>query len=169
MAVAATFALCLLSYFEHTRTVRPSYLLESYLLLTLLFDLAQARTLWIRQTDNNGNKVAIVFTVGYALKIVALLLEAAQKRGYLRSEYKNYPPETIGGVFTRGFFAWLNPLFIKGFSRVLRVDDLYPLDKSLEGEGIHRRMEVAWAKGTHILLQYTPTSFCNYILIANFV
>jgi ATP-binding cassette subfamily C (CFTR/MRP) protein 1 len=156
LAVAATFALCLLSYLEHTRTVRPSFLLEGYLLFTLLLDLAQTRTLWIRQTENDGNKVAIVFTVGVSLKFCGLLLEAAQKQGYLRSEYKGYPPEATGGIFSRGFFAWLNPLFIRGFSGVLKVDDLYDLDKHLAGEDIHRRMEASWAKGTVFTYRVDP-------------
>lgn len=165
LAVAATFALCLLSYFEHTRTIRPSFLLESYLFFTLLLDLAQTRTLWMRQTNDTGHKLAIAFTVGVALKFVALLLEAAQKRDNLYPEYKDYPSEATAGAFSRSFFGWLNPLFITGFSKVLKVDDLYLLDTSLESDDIHQRMETAWEKG--MMIFFLNILFSCYSIFAH--
>ncbi|KAL1965989.1 hypothetical protein VTN77DRAFT_4929 [Rasamsonia byssochlamydoides] len=149
VSVAATLAFCLLSYYEHTRAVRPSFLLDIYLFVTLLFDIARSRTLWLREIDDYNETIAIVFTVAVGLKALALLLESGEKRWILRSEYKAYPPEATASIFTRSFFAWLNPLFARGFSKLLSVDDLFQLDKQLLSERVHARMEAEWAKVTH--------------------
>lgn len=153
MTLAATPIFSVLSYYEHTRAVRPSFLLDVYLFFTLLFDVARSRTLWLRQTDDYNRTIAIVFTVAVVLKLVALLLESLEKRWILRSEYKAYPPEATASIFTRSFFWWLSPLFARGFSKVLSVDDLFPLDKQLLSERVHSRMEAAWAKGMLVPLK----------------
>ncbi|KAL1981958.1 hypothetical protein VTN96DRAFT_1970 [Rasamsonia emersonii] len=148
VTLAATLVFSLLSYYEHTRAVRPSFLLDVYLFFTLVFDVARSRTLWLRQTDDYNKTIAIVFTVAVGLKLVALLLESVEKRWILRSEYKAYPPEATASIFTRSFFWWLNPLLARGFSKLLSVDDLFFLDKQLLSERVHSRMEAAWAKVT---------------------
>jgi ATP-binding cassette subfamily C (CFTR/MRP) protein 1 len=144
---AAVLLVCLLSYYEHTRAVRPSFLLDIYLFFTLLFDSARARTLWLRETDDYNKTMAIVFSVAVGLKALALLLESVEKRRILRSQYKAYPPEATASIFTRSFFSWLNPLFARGFFKLLSVDDLFTLDKQLFSGRVHTRLETAWAKG----------------------
>jgi ATP-binding cassette subfamily C (CFTR/MRP) protein 1 len=118
-----------------------------YLFFTLLFDAARARTLWLRQQDDFNKIIAIAFTISVGLKFGALILEAVEKRRFLRPEYKTYPPEAIGGIFNRSFFWWLNPLFRQGFSKLLAVEDLYVLDKHLSSERYHDRMDAEWNKG----------------------
>jgi ATP-binding cassette subfamily C (CFTR/MRP) protein 1 len=147
LTVGATLIFCLLSYYEHTRAVRPSFILNVYLFFTLLFDIARARTLWIREADAYSNIIAIVSTVTVGLKALILLLEAVEKRLILRPVYKSYPPEATSSVYNKSFFWWLNPLFAKGFMRLIRIDDLFTLDKHMFSERVHERMEAAWNRG----------------------
>lgn len=61
LAVGALF-LVLLSYAEHTRSVKPSLILNAYLLVSLLFDIARVRTLWLRSINSFNDGIAIVTT-----------------------------------------------------------------------------------------------------------
>ncbi|KAL2673758.1 hypothetical protein Neosp_012202 [[Neocosmospora] mangrovei] len=116
------FTLAFLSYAEHTRSVRPSTLINVYLLLTLLFDCAIARTLWLIE----GTKlIAKVFTATVAIKFTVLVSEAWEKRSILRAQYQELSPESTSGILGRSVFWWLNPLMKIGFGRPLTEEDLH--------------------------------------------
>ncbi|KAL4782982.1 P-loop containing nucleoside triphosphate hydrolase protein [Aspergillus varians] len=167
---SALFLLCLLSYAEHNFSTRPSFLLNVYLFVTLLFDIAKTRTLWLRQTGGTGETIAALTSVTVALKLVLFLLEAVEKRSILRVHYKAYPPEAIGGIINQSFFWWLNPLFQKGLSQSLAVDDLFALDKQLSSKRLHSTLETAWSKvsqkGPSTLLVLTFKTFKWHICAA---
>jgi len=143
----------LLSYFEHMRAVRPSLILNGYLLLSLLFDAAHVRTLWLQQYNHS---IAIVSTLAIATKLAILCSEAVQKRSILRPEYLVYPPEAVSGIINRSLFWWLNVLFLRGYSKTLRLDDLFTLDKHLMARYLQRVLGSAWnkvpSKSPHALL-----------------
>ena len=139
-----SLVLCILSYAEHVRTVAPSFLLNIYLFFSLLFDIARARTLWLQQYNRT---IAIVFTASVAVKFVLVLLEGFEKRGLLRADYKGYPPEATSGIYSKSFFFWLRSLLQNGYRRLLRVDDLFVLDKSLASENLQYVLQRTWAKG----------------------
>ncbi|CAI7603846.1 hypothetical protein PCG10_001957 [Penicillium crustosum] len=141
-------ALALLSYAEHTRSVRPSFILNTYLFCSLLFDIARSRTLWLRSADAFNNTLAIVATVAVGVKLLLFVLEAVEKRHILKSEYAGYPPEATAGFYNRAVFWWLNPLFKIGFTGVLRVEDLFALDKELSSERLLARFDEKWSKVT---------------------
>ncbi|KAJ5151991.1 hypothetical protein N7492_010286 [Penicillium capsulatum] len=141
-----TIFLGVLSYAEHTRSVRPSFILNSYLFCSLLFDIARVRTLWLRYTDPFNKTIAIVTTVALASKSLLVLLEAVEKRWILKSEFANYPPEATASFYNRAVFWWLNPLFKNGFSNFLSVDDLFVLDKELSSERLLALFEERWSK-----------------------
>jgi hypothetical protein len=44
---AVVIPLSALSYFEHVFRVAPSFIIELYLLLSILFDVVRVRTLWL--------------------------------------------------------------------------------------------------------------------------
>ena len=148
LSIGVVFLACL-SYAEHTRSVRPSFILNTYLFCSLLFDIARARTLWLRSTDSFNEIIAIVTTVAVAVKAVILVLEAVEKRHILKSEYAAYPPEATAGFYNRAVFWWLNPLFKNGFSNFLTVEDLSVLDKELSSERLLAMFEERWSKGEH--------------------
>ena len=153
----AALGVCILSWFEHRRSVRPSALLDIYLFLSVLFDIARARTLWLIRHDP---ALAAVFTSTIALRCVMITFESYEKRSILKTQYKSYPPDAISGPFNRGVFWWLSSLFLRGYSNILSLDDLFPLQKSLQSERIFVRFQQAWDKGQHYTVQrpqrYTP-------------
>ena len=142
----------LLSYIEHARTVRPSSILDTYLFLSLLFDIARARTFWLRQ---DGYAIAVVFTTGVCVKSINLVLEAIEKRSILLAPYKDYPPEVTSSIFSKCFFSWQIPLFRKGFSSTLTVDDLFILDKHLSSDYLQAVLQSAWEKGRYDFVTVT--------------
>ncbi|KAF7719382.1 Uncharacterized protein PECH_004876 [Penicillium ucsense] len=150
-----TLMLLVLSYIEHTRSARPSFILDAYLFCTLIFDGARTRTLWLRADDGLGNKIAVVASVALCIKLILLLLETMEKRRILKEQFTGYPPEATAGLFNRFFFVWLNPLFKKGFSNLLTVDDLFVTDKELSSETLLAKFERRWnkvqTKSTHTL------------------
>lgn len=138
-------ALAALSCLEHTRSVRPSTILNLYLAFSILFDVAQCRTLWLRA--GNG-AVAAVFTTGLVFKVFMLAAEAVEKRNLLDAPYALYPPEAIGGILNRSVFWWINSLLIKGSSARLGLEDLFGLDIKLTTEHIEPRFRHAWASSS---------------------
>ncbi|KAJ5946543.1 hypothetical protein N7454_003382 [Penicillium verhagenii] len=139
-------ALMTLVYSEHTRSVRPSLILNSYLFCSLLFDIAHTRTLWLRSADSFNDTIATVTSVAVGAKLLLVILEAVEKRSILKPEYQGYPPEATAGFYSRAAFYWLNPLFKVGFSRNITVEDLFVLDKELSSERLLAIFEEQWSK-----------------------
>ena len=144
LSFLSSLALCLLSYVEHIRTVRPSVLLDVYLFTSLLFDIPRARTIWLQ---GYGYAIAVVFTTSIVLKFFLLVLEVKEKRRILRPQFKSYPPEATSGIFNKFFFLWQNSLFRKGFSNSITVDDLFVLDKHLTSDYLQDLLQSAWYRG----------------------
>ena len=143
LAFVGSLALGLLSFIEHQRTIRPSLITEFYLGLSLLFDSARVRTLWLQRY--NGT-VAAVTTVSLVVKLMLLLVEAVGKRRVLRAEWQGQSPEATSGLWGKLFFWWLNPIFLTGFARSLVMEDLLPLDKHLTSDYLYHTLHKAWSK-----------------------
>lgn len=148
MLTVGILFLGVLSYAEHNYSVRPSLLLGIYLSITLLFDIAKTRTLWLRELAEINRIIAILTSVAVGVKALLLLLETVEKRRILKNVYAKYPPEATGGIFNRFLFWWLNPLFKTGFSKLLSVEDLYTLDKQLASKTLHNSLETMWNNGS---------------------
>jgi ATP-binding cassette subfamily C (CFTR/MRP) protein 1 len=130
-----------LTWIEDAKSVRPSSLLTGYLLLTILFDIAQIRTLWLRHSDMT---IAAVFTCSTAIKVLLLILEARQKKNYLKQAYKTLPPESTSGIINRSFLWWINDLFRQGLASVLAVEQLYVLDEKLVSAPLAAQLQDTW-------------------------
>ncbi|KAJ6102982.1 hypothetical protein N7486_005409 [Penicillium sp. IBT 16267x] len=139
-------ALMALSYAEHTRSVRPSFILNAYLFCGLLFDIARARTLWLRSADSFNDIIATVTSIAVGAKLLVVIMEAVEKRSILKSEFQGYPPEATAGFYSQAVFYWLNPLFKVGFSNNISVEDLFVLDKELSSERLLAIFEEQWSK-----------------------
>ena len=85
----------LLSRVERSRSVRPSFILNVYLISSLVFDIARARTLYLLQDDT---PVGSTFSAAIGIKLALLFLESQGKVSYLRDPYRRLPPETVSGV-----------------------------------------------------------------------
>ncbi|PWY83785.1 P-loop containing nucleoside triphosphate hydrolase protein [Aspergillus sclerotioniger CBS 115572] len=134
--VSALFMIAL-SVLDHSRSPRPSVLLNSYLFLTLLLDAAQTRTFFLSSNDKPELAYSSIFSATLALKIGILLLEAKQKTRWVSWDEKKHSPEETSGIFSLGVFFWLNKMFLMGYSKVLTIDDLYPLDSAFDSKAIH--------------------------------
>ncbi|KAK6202068.1 hypothetical protein LQW54_009124 [Pestalotiopsis sp. IQ-011] len=149
LKLVSALAMITLSVVDHSRSPRPSALLNSYLFLTLLLDAAQARTLFLQSSSGDGGDqkpeltYSTIFAAGMALKAGILLLEAQRKSRWVSwpdedgGNEKEHSPEETSGIFSLGVFFWLNRLFAAGYSKVMGIDDLYPLDRSLSGRQLH--------------------------------
>lgn len=148
--VSALFMVTL-SALDHSKSPRPSVLLNSYLFLSLLLDAAQARTLFLSSDDKPELTYSSIFCAALALKAGILLLEAHRKTRWVQWNDKEHSPEETSGIFSLGVFFWLNDLFMDGYSKILTITDLYPLDTSLNGTYLHgkfvRDMESSKLKG----------------------
>ena len=141
LSLIDTVVFCFLSYVEHGRNIRPSAILGSYLFFSLLFDIVRVRTLWLIGQDTNE---ARVFTTSVVLKVCILCLEVKEKRAYLTGEDKLRGPEELSGVLSQGAFYWLNGLIMRGYRRVLSLEDLYPLDEQLSAKTLYGRFSGKW-------------------------
>lgn len=128
LSVVAAIGLLGLLSLENNRSIRPSLLICTCVLISMLVDVAQTRTLWLRR-DNRA--LSSLFTCSIIVKLIALCLEAFEKRSFLIEPYNIYPPEALAGVLNRSLFWWLNMLIQKGRRNVLSLGDLYDTDKEL--------------------------------------
>ncbi|CAG5185712.1 uncharacterized protein ALTATR162_LOCUS11383 [Alternaria atra] len=146
----------LLSFVEHMRSIRPSFLLTVYLLFTSVFDIERSRSYALTP---ELDLVATVFAPRLGLKVFLAIVEARDKRRLLLPDFANSPPEATSGVYKRATFWWLNSLFKKGFSTSLTVEDLFQLDKHLQADYLHHLIGSSWARvanvGTHSLFGTT--------------
>ncbi|KAL2208337.1 P-loop containing nucleoside triphosphate hydrolase protein [Sarocladium strictum] len=143
LVVAAQILLAAVSVLQHTRSRRPSFLVDVYLLLTLLFDIAQARTLWLASVSTLGASFARLFTSAVAVKLVVLCLEAWDKTRWIVPDAATNPqrsPEESSGFYSLASYSWLRLLFLRGYRKVLALDDLYPLDSELSIQRVAPRV-----------------------------
>lgn len=143
LGLISSLVLGLLSFVEHRQTIHPSFIIESYLVLTLVFDAARLRTLWLQDYNDH---IATVTTVEFVVKGVLVWVEALEKRNILRPAWRGQSPEATSGLWGKNFFWWLNQLFRKGFSQSLEIKDLLPLDKHLTSDYLYCRLNGAWLK-----------------------
>ncbi|KAI8957592.1 P-loop containing nucleoside triphosphate hydrolase protein [Daldinia sp. FL1419] len=140
LAFISTFCMLIVSYLEHSRSPRPSSLLNAYLLITILLDIAQMRTLWLASTSYDEITFSRLFTTALAVKVFILVLESQHKSKWVRWNEEEHSPEETSGLFDLGAFVWLNRLFLAGYNKVLVLDDLFPLDPSMASSRLQTKL-----------------------------
>jgi hypothetical protein len=145
--------LCL-SWIEDIRCVRPSSLLNVYLLLSVLLDAVQARTLYLI----GQRTIAVVLTTSICSRTVLLLVEGRAKTSYLRPQYKHYPPEARSGIWSLSFVWWINQLFVKGYRSLIDTNDLFSVDPALRSRLVGQRLRVCWHQRS--MIQYLVSTGC---------
>ncbi len=143
LSFIANIVILLLSAAEDSRAVRPSSILVVYLLVSLVFDTVQVRTLYLR---HDRSAILGLFTANIGIKAVLLILENQSKLRYLKPRYNRQSPETTSSVFNRSFFWWINPILATGFRKILTLDELFQTDPSLLSEPLRDRMQASWDK-----------------------
>lgn len=143
VSLASSLMCCALSYIEHARSPRPSSLLNVFLLVSLLLDLALLRTLWLSPFVEVS--VGGVFTTSFILKAALVVLEAVGKSGHLiAGSGPGYSPEELTGIYGRAVFSWVAPLFRVGFRRLLKPADLFTLDEEMSTAALDERFWWQW-------------------------
>ncbi|KAG9229339.1 P-loop containing nucleoside triphosphate hydrolase protein [Amylocarpus encephaloides] len=146
-------ALCIvtLSPLEHSRSPRPSLLLELYLLVTLLLDFARSRTFWLASITVDEFNYCRLLTAGVTLKAVLLVLESLDKWKWVEKSLRKLNLEETSGVFGLSAFTWLNSLFLAGYKKILVLDDLPLLPQGMEATSLQcqltNMMETSKANG----------------------
>ncbi|KAE9376415.1 ABC transporter-like protein [Stipitochalara longipes BDJ] len=166
LALVAALSLSGLSYFEHTRNIRPSTIINAYLLLTLPFDAAQLRTRWLRGDDLAASGVA---SSVLAIKLLVLISEAIEKRKILSTPYTDSSPEATSGLYSRGVFWWLNSLFRLGFRNVVNEDDLFTVDRDLKSEALGTRFDRHWVNRKKYPAKHTLVWVISRAMLGSFV
>lgn len=146
----SSLVLCGLSYAEHIRSPRPSSLLNAFLLLSLVFECALIRTLWLAET---ATSIAGVSTAAFCVKAVLLLLEAIGKQKHLINPSSSYAPEETAGLYARAALAWVNPLLQAGFKRLLTPGDLFVLDDEMTANQLHEKFQNHWKHCKSIIMR----------------
>ena len=135
-----------LSRMEDARSVRPSTLLIVYLILTIIFDLPQVRTLWL--LDDRHEKIPrlpVTATAAVLAKLFLLVLESWSKRKHFLAEYKDLSLESTASIINLGFLWWLNDLIRKGYGASgIEMDDLAKLEPGLGSASLGLKLQGAW-------------------------
>ncbi|RYP53067.1 hypothetical protein DL768_001844 [Monosporascus sp. mg162] len=142
--IASLFLLYLLKL-EHVRSIRPSFLISAFLLVSILLDVSRVRTEWLRGANLT---FAAVITSALSVKAVILSLETVEKRRLLPLSEKGISTESTSGPFNRGFFVWLNGLLQAGFSSLLTLESLPSIYEKLAADKTHAKFNSEW---THCL------------------
>lgn len=122
----------------------PSYLLNIFLSLSLLFDAVRVRSLWLA----SDTAIAEIYTASITVKVIWFYLESRSKRGSFLNPRVQYGDEEVHALYSRTFFWWLNPYLFLGFKHILSVDDLPHLDQALSENVLHRLLVTLWTQGT---------------------
>ncbi|KAK7749032.1 hypothetical protein SLS53_001058 [Cytospora paraplurivora] len=144
LSLLDAFALAALSCLEHSYSARPSTLINIYLLVSLLFDAIQARTLWLKHASQDVVLPA-EFTTSLAIKTGLLVLEAVEKHTFLTPEWRKKSPEDTSGIINRGLLIWLHRILSKGWKTLLSPTDLDPLRDRLETARLARGFSAAFS------------------------
>ena len=85
-----------------------------------------------------------------------LVSEATEKTGILFAPYAERSPEATSGLFARGLFWWLNPLFRLGFRGVVNDGDLFTADRELLSNACEVRFKRYWVNRVSSILWAFP-------------
>ncbi|CEO58361.1 Putative ABC transporter [Penicillium brasilianum] len=140
LQLVSALSMIMASVVEHSRSPRPSILLNSYLFLTLLLDIARARTLFLLSDHGPEIIYSIIFGASVRLKTGILVLEAYQKARWVTWDATKHSPEETSGILpllSLGVFFWLNKLFLARYRQTFTIESLYPLDSSFDAQALH--------------------------------
>ncbi|KAH7486465.1 hypothetical protein FOMA001_g5636 [Fusarium oxysporum f. sp. matthiolae] len=139
LGLIESFALAALSFVEHRNSKKPSKLIGTFLVVTIILDITLVRTFWIRSMRT----IAAVFTASFVIKTILLILEETPK-SLLNEKEKIH--ETSSGVVNRSFFWWLNGLFLQGHRTILETEDLQAIDSKFDTDHVSAPLEKQWER-----------------------
>lgn len=136
LAFFSSVGLLFLSHWEHVFSVYPSNILNIALSVSHLFDVVRVRSLWLA----SNTAIAGLYTASIVLKMIWFYFESQSKRTYFLNQREQYGDEEVHGLYSRTFFWWVNSYLCLGFKRILSVDDLPHLDRTISSDILHRQL-----------------------------
>ncbi|KAK8062961.1 P-loop containing nucleoside triphosphate hydrolase protein [Apiospora hydei] len=142
LSLVTGLSLAVLSHLEHAKSIRPSFIINTYLIATIIFDIARVRTQWL--SKRSGNAIAGVLTASLTIKCAMAVLESIEKQSLLLEPDHHYSLESTSGVVSRSWFWWLNSLLFAGFRKVLSLEDLPSISEKVNSERLSHRIQATW-------------------------
>ncbi|EED22270.1 ATP-binding cassette transporter, putative [Talaromyces stipitatus ATCC 10500] len=141
--IVATFTAACVSLLEDQRSLRSSDLLTLYFLASSLCSLPRLRSLWIIPSASVGVCRYLWLSI-FIVTVLALIVESTPKTKILKPHYQKTPKEQTCGFLNRSFFIWILPFLQRGYSNVIRVEDIEEIDTRLQGQECGEKLQSAW-------------------------
>ncbi|KAJ0161488.1 ABC transporter C family member 8, partial [Colletotrichum tanaceti] len=124
VSLAAAVMFGVLSYKEHAKSLKPSSILNTYMLVSLVLDGA-----------NSPHRMDVALKRRHQRRLLRVFrIEGGHRdpRGLRKDDVPRWrAPEETSGIYSRGLFWWLTPLLLTGFRRLLKPLDLFVLHGSM--------------------------------------
>ncbi|KAI1405376.1 putative ABC transporter [Hypoxylon fuscum] len=143
ISLIATLGLTLLLFIEHKCSFKPSDSGIVYLISSMSIDVI----LLTLPTEAMESRKFFRPVLGRFLHDLALLVLENLPKQEIPSTFKTrLSPEETRGVLSRTFFAWINPILLKGYRNILTNEDLPTLGRDIKPDITRQRMIRAWDK-----------------------
>ncbi|CAI7632321.1 unnamed protein product [Penicillium glandicola] len=142
LSLIVAVSIVILLHWEHSRAIRPSFLVSACLFITVLLDIARARTAWLLPY---GKAYPACLTASLVTKLLLLVLANVEKRKWLLPAQKTQSIENTSGLFSRGLVAWLNELLRRGHTLLLTGDTPPNIHEKLSSSDLSDRFSKSWA------------------------
>lgn len=169
MSLVASICTMAIIFITHAYCLQPSAFLSIFFSLTMLFDIAMARSYFLRDTLGAiaGLQVCVVI-----LKLLLVILEEVPKRSLYRSEHLRFTAsaETVSGFWSRSLFVWLNPLLVFGWRNAFTLDNLPSIGDEFASERLFDEFLPHWTEGRNrirsglIAGDTVVLCYCSYAL-----
>lgn len=142
-----------LSVSEHKLSIRPSDMAALYLLASSCYNSLGVLFAVSTAVSWSFSGIPWLPVSELAARLALLVLESLQKTGSMgHDSASGMAPEETVGLLNATFFWWINRILLKGSHRMLRLDDIPPLDAALKPETPRAAVLRAWdRRGTHVV------------------
>lgn len=142
---------------DHRYAIKSSAIISIYFLITLLFDIARARSFSLR-----GGEGSVAVTAAYgslsALKLAIIALTEVPKH-YQSTTRQALGKEATSGFWNRTLFIWINSTLFFGFRNRFSVDDLPNLGPDFDSDALASAFEPNWLRCEFEVLSFNSISF----------
>lgn len=137
----SAIVIAFLVYVGHVYHYSSPAFLGLFLTISVLLDIAAARSLSLRQAFDPVSALQIAVPV---IKVIILILEEISKRSLLLDQQlrSSLSCEATAGFWSRSFFFWINGLLLTGFQHDITRDDIG--DIRFDTEALYQEFASHW-------------------------
>ena len=168
MSLIASICTLAIIIIAHCYSLQPSSFLIIFLSITMIFDVAMARSYFFREFLGAIGPLQVCVVL---LKFLLIVFEEMPKRSLYRSSHlqSTVSQEMASGFWNRSLFIWLNPLLVYGWFNNFTQDNLPGIGDEFASEKLSDHFQPHWYKGTSHLLLTGVFSTCSWPAWANLV